>query len=246
MVGAVLAAEPMERTVTVSGMSQIQVVPDEVVLSLSVKTEDEKDLLKAKADNDQRTNKILKLVKESGVEDKQIKIDCLEIHQQYDRDHELLKHCVNRGIDVTLNDFSLVEKVLSDALQAGATGVSGVLFTTTKHREYQFETRRLAVEFAREKASHLAELNGVALGKPVRIEEGVEGDNHTFGGGMAMGSAMVQENSHETRTQLVSLKEDVTQKKSPADAPPNNTGTVAPGQLTISATVTITFELKNL
>ena len=68
----------------------------------------------------------------------------------------------------------------------GANTVSGILFRTTKHREHQFEAHQLAVAYAREKAGHLAELNGLALGKAITIEEEVEGDIHTrgFGGGM--------------------------------------------------------------
>jgi len=73
----------------------------------------------------------------------------------------------------------------------GANRVTGILFRTTKHREHQVEARRLAVAYAKEKAGHLAELNDLALGKAITIEEDVEGDNHTMGSGGGMGGGMV-------------------------------------------------------
>jgi len=59
-------------------------VPDEVVLSLSVITEDEKSPMPAKSENDKRTRAILKTIKSHRIEDKHVKIDCLEVHPNTD------------------------------------------------------------------------------------------------------------------------------------------------------------------
>ncbi len=120
-----LVDEPTARTIKISAMREIEIVPDEVVLSLSVITEDGKSPLPAKAENDKRTRAVLKTVKSHRVEDKYIKIDCLEIRPVYERrDEVLIKYTVSRGIDVTLQDFDLLEPILSDALGAGRTGLA--------------------------------------------------------------------------------------------------------------------------
>ena len=61
-------------------MREIEVVPNKVVLSLSVTTKDGKSPLPAKSENDKRTRAILKAIKSHRIEDKYIKIDCLVIH----------------------------------------------------------------------------------------------------------------------------------------------------------------------
>jgi hypothetical protein len=247
MAVATTAAEPPVRTIRVSAMREIEVVPDEVVLSLSVITEDKKSPLPAKSENDKRTRAILKTVKSHSIEDKYIKIDCLEIQPVYMRG-ELQHYSVTRGIDVTLQNFDLLEPILSDALGVGANRVSGILFRTTKHREHQFEARRLVVAYAREKAGHLAELNGLALGKAITIEEEVEGDVHTrgsgFGGGMGGMTGDPFASASRPRVILVGLGKDRAGTEGAAQTTRDARQTVAPGTITVSATVTITFELK--
>jgi uncharacterized protein YggE len=242
-----LAAEPPVRTIKVSAMRSIEVVPDEVVLSLSVVAEDDNSPITAKTENDKRTRAILAALKKHRVEDKYIKIDCLEIQPIYhSNSRELIRYTVTRGIDVTLQDFSILEPILSDALRAGANRVSGILFRTTKHRDHQFEVRRLAVAYAKEKAGHLAELNDLTLGKAITIEEDVEGDSHTLGSGGGMGG-MGGASTSDKRTPkivLVGMAKDRTAADAPAQAAADAGQTIAPGTITISATVTITFELR--
>lgn len=235
-------AEP-DRSITVSARADIKVVPDRVLLTLSVRSEHDKDLLAAKADNDNRTRAVLALAEKYGIPEKHFLIDSIDMGPQYER-MVLVGYRVDRDIEITLDDFNFLEPVLSDALAAGATGVHGILFVTTKHREQQFEARKLAVEHAKEKASHLAELNGLKLGKAIRIEESVEGDHHTegFGFGGAMGMSGAADHPGKAKVHFVAADQPVTKEseKQPGAAPRKP---IAPGQLTISATVTITFAL---
>jgi uncharacterized protein len=248
MAAAALAAEPPARTIKVSAMRAIEVVPDEVVLSLAVVAEDEESPIVAKTLNDKRTRAILAALKKHRIDDKYIKIDCLEMRPTYHPNtRELLEYSVTRGIEVTLQDFSLLEPVLSDSLQAGANRVSGILFRTTKHREHQIEARRLAVAYAKEKAGHLAELNDLALGKAITIEEDVEGDSHTMGsGGMGGGGMGGMSMSDKGKPKFILAGMTKDEKKADAKTPaaPDAGQTIAPGTITVSATVTITFELK--
>jgi len=167
---------------------------------------------------------------------------------EYDHNgRQLLRYTVTREIDATLRDFRLLEPIISDALQIGVNHVGGILFRTTKHREHQFEARRLAVAYAREKAGHLAELNGLALGKAITIAEEVEGDIHTrgSGGGGMGGMAGGPSSNGGAKILLTGMRTSAPESSNAADAAPDAGSTVAPGVITISATVTITFELKD-
>jgi uncharacterized protein len=250
VISSAVAAEPPQRTVKVAAMRDIDVTPDEVVLSLVVNTEDETDLIAAKSENDRRTAAVLKAIKSRHIEDKNLKIDCLEIRPTYDSNnrYQLVEFVVHRKIEVTLQDFSIMEPILTDAIQAGVNGVDGILFRTTKHREYQFEARRSAVEYAKEKAGHLAELNGLVLGKAITIEEDVEGDIHTNGGGMSWG-VTARNNSQlpspSVKIFLASQKKSEPESQNAGSAKATDADSIlAPGVLTISSTVVITFELQ--
>ncbi len=239
------ANEPA-RKITVSAMSEFNVAPNEVILSLSVTNLDE-SLVAAKAENDERVRKILSLATNHQIEPKYFEIDYFNISARYEqrgaqRKREFVGYDVVRSIDITLQDFGKLEPLLSDALDAGANRVDGIHFRTTDHRRHQFEARRLAVLYAKEKAQHLAELNGLTLGKAIEIEEEVEGSDDTtsFGMGAFMSS---RQSDGVPRFQLVGTAQvdKATQEKA---LPTAGEQPLAPGQITVSATVTITFELQ--
>ena len=248
-----VAAEVPPRQITVSAMAQVEAVPDQVVLTVGIRTEDAKSLLTAKAENDRRTSALLGLAPKYRLPDKQVQVSSLSMGPVFEdrrsgEKRRLLGYYVNRQFEITLKDFKVLEMILSDALEAGVTDVDDVLFQTTKHREHQVDARRRAVEYAKEKAGHLAELNGLRLGKAIRIEEGVEGSRHTTGFGGAMASKDVTANSDADRpgqarvrfvNQGARAQQDVDTPKG-ASTPKQ---TIPPGVLVIEATVTIIFEM---
>ena len=239
-------AEPPVRTIKVAGGSGINVVPDEVILSLKVVTEN-KDLLAAKSDNDARTRSVLALAEKYRVQPKHVQIEQMRLDPKYDRaesrgEQKLIGYSFARGIDITLHDFEILDPLLSDVLKAGANRVQNILFRTTKHREQQFEARQMAVAIAKEKASHLAELSGLMLGKAIAIEEGLEGNVHTPFMACVASSAGLDDGGG-VKGRLISYRQApgkpaAQHGKAPAERQP-----IAPGQIMITADVTITFEL---
>jgi len=250
------AAEPT-RTITVSAMAEFEVPPTEVILSLAVVTENE-DLMVAKHVNDGVTRDVLKLAEKYDVAREHFEVDTLSIQPKFEGrtyfgKRELVGYTVTRGIDVTLKNFDQLEPVLSDALDAGANRVSGILWRTMEHRKHQFEARRRAVEHAKEKASHLAELNGLKLGRATNIQEDVEGrwNRQTGGFGGFGGISGAVPPSPESpgpvdhRFRLVNAQPEL--PPATHEEPVQHAdGTVAPGTITVSAEVTITFELLPL
>jgi uncharacterized protein YggE len=125
--------------------------------------------------------------------------------------------------------------------------VGDLLFRSTKNREMQVDARRKAVEYAKEKASHLAQLNASKLGKALKIEENVEAKRETTGYGMAMGGMSASASLRTPKLWTdVHLTADVPNiaGDAPAATDGANKGPVlAPGVIVIDATVTITFEM---
>ena len=218
-------------SITVSGDAEIKVVPDEVILILGVETSD-KNLKIAKSLNDERIKKVLALAKDYGISSQHIQTDYISIQPEY-RDYrvtgELLGYVVRKTIVIRLKDIPKFENLLSDALEAGVSYVHGIEFRTTELRKYRDQARAMAIKAAQEKATALANEVGRKAGKALSIGETAYGSwsgynawwGNRWGGGVA---------------------QNVTQNAgglSPGDA-----GSLAPGQITVRATVSVTFALE--
>jgi len=70
------------RIISVTGTAEIKVPPDEVQLTLGIDSHD-KDLVVAKASNDQRIKKLMALAHTAGVEAKNIQTSALTMGPEY-------------------------------------------------------------------------------------------------------------------------------------------------------------------
>ena len=218
------------RTITVAGDAEVKVTPDEVSISLGVESFD-KDLGKAKKENDERIKRIIAAAKSAGVEEKQIASDRLSIEPDYSSSsgsRALDGYMVRRSLQLTLRDVAKFDQVLSATVEAGANVVHGVQFTTTELRKHRDKARELAMKAAEEKAAALAKTMGMKPGKPRTINEGGGGWWSSYGayGWGGRGGAFSQ-----------NVSQNVGGESSPG-------GTVAPGMISVTASVAIVFDLE--
>ncbi|MCI0478002.1 MAG: SIMPL domain-containing protein [Anaerolineales bacterium] len=224
-----LAARP----ITATGEAEIKVAPDEVILVLGVETWD-KNIQIAKKQNDERVKKITALTKDFGIEPRYVQTDQINIEPRYRNgtytDSDFIGYFIRKTIVITLKDVSKFEDVFTGALGAGATHVHGIQFRTTELRKYRDQARALAIQAAREKASALAGELGRKIGEPQSIQENSAGwwSSYSAWWGGRWGGAMSQ-NVVQNVSGGSSFSEE---------------GTFAPGQISISARVTVTFDLE--
>jgi uncharacterized protein YggE len=74
-------------------------------------------------------------------------------------------------VQVRIADIDMTGDVIDTALDSGANRVSNISFEVEDRQDAVEQARELAVEEARAKAEHLAELTGVSAGAPLRIDE---------------------------------------------------------------------------
>jgi len=256
------AAEPEKRTVNVSAMAEVKVAPDQVVFTLGITTQDQESLAGAKAANDQKTRAVLAVLQKNGVPKENIQVSSIQMGPVYKKrftqdagrqrvieESQVDYYYVTREIEVVLTQFEAVERSIDGVLAAGASHVSDLLFRSTKNREMQVEARTKAVEYAKEKAGHLAALNGLKLGKALEIAEDVESSRHTTGYGSAAGMGAPSDSaSLRTPKPWAEIRLTAAGPKAPGATRANaeNAGAgqlLPPGIIVISATVTITFEM---
>jgi uncharacterized protein YggE len=231
--GQVIAPAVINRTIHVSGTAEIRVVPDEVNLRLAVETRDPK-LDEAVKQNDARTAAVLKFLKESGIESKDVQTDYVEIHPQYDRDRGAQQivpeyYVVRRNLGVRLRKVPQFDAVLAGVLRSGVNHVLGIEFRTTELRKHRDAARQQAIRAAKEKATALAGELDAKIGKPTSIQEQTHGGSWGWsgGGGNYYANAMSQ---------------NVAQV-APGGGESED-GNLSVGMISVMATVNVTFALE--
>lgn len=171
------------RSIRAAGTATVWVQPDEVDVRFEVHTFD-RDLAKAKADNDATAAKVLEFVRSLGIEDKHVQTERLRADAVYDppqgeRNYpagpgrgELRGYSVGRAYLVRMKDVTKFD-ALSERLLTDPTVTFGYhQFRTSRLREHRDEARKQAVRAAQEKAAAMAAELGCKVGQPITIEEG--------------------------------------------------------------------------
>jgi len=216
------------RLITVTGDAEVKVVPDEVVITLGVQTDD-KDINIAKFKNDECMKNVFATAKELGIESKYIQTSHINVEPRYkDYQRELLGYYVRKTVLITLKDTAKLEDLLTKMLAQGVNHIYGVRFKTTELRKYRDQARAMAIRAAQEKAVALAKELGQKVGRPYSINEHSSswqywGDDYFYG--------------YNRQAQGVNL---VTS----GDSSSGSEGTIALGQISVFATVTVSFELE--
>jgi len=221
-------------TISASGEAEIRVVPDEVILTLGVETFD-KILKPAKSLNDERIKKTISVAISHGVPAEYIQTDYIGIEPRYrhsDVTLDLLGYVVRKTMVIRLKDISKFEDMLSDALEAGVTHVHGIEFRTTELRKHRDRARSLALKAAQEKAELLANGVGRKVGKALSIGEASFGYWSSYSSWWGNRYGQMSQNVSQNALQNfggVSMGNDTT---------------LAPGQISIRATVGASFALE--
>ena len=216
--------------ITVTGDAEVRVVPDEVILTLGVETWD-KNLQVAQGQNDAIVSKVLALAADHGVEPQHVQTDYVSIEPRYRNGYyeqrDFIGYFVHKTVVITLRDLSGFEDLLADALESGVNYVHGIQFRTTELRKHRDEARTLAIQAAREKAEALAGALDQRASQPRTILEEQSGWWSAYNAwwGSRWGTAMAQNVIQESGETAWSTD-----------------GSVAPGQISVRARVTVTFE----
>ena len=231
MAGA--AQEAQQRaTIDVQGSADVKVVPDQVFIVFGIETSDP-NLTVSKSRNDERIKKLLALTKELNIDLRYVQTDFISIepweHELRDENRTMrLEYRVRKNIAVTLSDVGKFEELLSRALEGGVNHVHGIQFRTTELRKHRDHAREMAIQAAREKAALLAGKLGRQVGPAIRISEYGGGwySPYSWWGGQGYGSNAMS------------------QVSSQAGEASANEGTIAFGQITVTASVSISFALQ--
>ena len=88
-----------------------------------------------------------------------------------DEERRVIGYVVNNSVQVKMSDMAKVGSVIDAVTEAGANNIYGIQFTFDDPSALRGQARAEAVAEAQNKAEALAQLSGVALGRPRYISE---------------------------------------------------------------------------
>lgn len=206
------------RTIIVQGLGKLMTAPDQIRLNVQVNTRAE-SASEAMAQASKKTSDILAILKEYGVDPKDIQTSRVTVSAilDYQRNIQPPPIIGYSGI----NEFTIVFKAklmdkvgefLDKAIALGVTSFGGLMYESSNQRELEREALKKAAADAQARAEVLAKELGAMLGRVMNISESVSSPVPI------MRAAMLDAAS--------------------AAAP------VMTGELAINAQVSVTFELK--
>ena len=222
------AEAPEPRLITTSGDADVKVMPDRIEFTLGIETRD-KDLMVAKKQNSERLKKTMAMLHKLGIDNKHIQTDYISIDPHYNWSHSITPeiYVVSKTLAISLRELSKFEALLTSVLQAGVNHVHSIDFRTNDLRKHRDRARAMAIRAARDKAVALAKELGQKVGRPhtIRVDA-----NNWWGPRRWWGS------------RYAGQSQNIAQAAGPGG--PSETGGLSLGQITVSASVTVSFELE--
>lgn len=221
MVGTASSEErAIAKTVKVTGVSEVKVVPDRALIEVGVEKQSP-GASEAKRSEDAAARRILASLSANGIDEKDVQTTWLSLEPRsyYQKQVRVSYFVATQTLVVTVHDLTKLDRILESLVRAGGNRIDGIVYETSDLRKYRDQARDLAVKAAREKALALAHALGQDIGKAQSIEEVPETASY---GGLLSNVA----GYGETR---------LAKPLGPS---------MAPGQTTISASVVVSFDLQ--
>lgn len=210
--------QPAQRTLTVTGTGMVSLTPDVAYIYIGVHTENA-SAAEAMAENNTKSQSVATAIKGFGVEAKDIQTTNFSIWPSDQYDDKGTKtgtiYMVDNTIYITMRDLTKLGDLLDASVRAGANTINSIQFDVADKTESISQARAAAVENAQKQAQELVDAAGVKLGDVQTISYY---DSTPLSADYGKGGGGV-----------VRLNVEVP---------------VSPGQMQITTTVTIVYELK--
>lgn len=198
------ASEETRNGITVTGVGQVDAVPDQAQLSVGVTTKGS-SAREAMTANAAQMERVIDALKGAGVAARDIRTQDVSVGQGYD-EKGADGYSASNTVTVTVRRVDRVGAVLEAASRAGANQVYGPSMTRENSKTLEHRALELAVKNARERAETLAKAADVSLGSVTAITESPAQDGVIY----AERAALAKDTPIEKGTQEISASVTVT------------------------------------
>jgi len=174
---------PVMKTIVVSGAGEFVAIPDVAQVSFDV-IKESKTVAGAQEAATGAMNKALNMLKDQGIEDKDIKTLSYNISPKYDYvktgadmtvysygKQVLAGYTVSQSIQVKIKDVSKAGDVIARLGKEDISNLSGLNFTFEDEDTGKVEARNMAITKAKAEAKKIEQSLGIKLGKIISFSE---------------------------------------------------------------------------
>lgn len=162
------SAQPIVRSLNVTGNGKVTLTPDIVYINIGVHTEGA-NVGEALASNTAQSQKVADGLKQFGVDPKDIQTTAFNVYpqQQYGPQGEMLdiKYMVDNSVYVTVRDLNQLGAILDSVVKSGANNINGIQFDVADRSAAMSQARTLAMQNALAQAVELSKAAGATLGE---------------------------------------------------------------------------------
>jgi hypothetical protein len=182
-----------KNVISVRGEGRVYTKPDIALADLSVVSEGYQ-IKDVQEDNSKKMNKVIKFLKDFGVEEKDIKTTNYQIYPRYiyeeKKSPRIGSYEITQTLEVKVRNLDKIGEILEKSVNNGVNQVTSLHFQLDNDKEVKDQARKLAIDEAKEKAKRLASLMGVKLGAISGYDEATSFDypvyrEYGLGGGEA-------------------------------------------------------------
>jgi len=206
----------LESLVNVTGEGKVKAVPDGVDIKVRVESQGQ-EARAVKAENDQTIDGVIKFLRSQGIDSKNVQTEYINLNKNYDYNRKIYNYIANQTLTVKLKDLTKYEGVMAGLLNSGINRIDGVQFTASNMEALRSAARIKAIINAKEKAEAYSKALGQSIGYAVQISES--------------GASNPQPPAYKTRMMSVEMDSS------------GGGETIAPGELTFTARVSVSFRL---
>lgn len=211
-----------ESKLTVSGSGMVYMEADQVSATLGVMLSG-KDLAEVQDQVNETVAKVCEALEQAGLDAKNISTNYIYVSPLYDYDSrgdepELAGYTVNNSLSILTSDTDAIGMYIDTAFEAGANQFDSIAFSVKDDSEAKDKALELAVQDAFRKAEVIAAASGKNLEGVLEINEGYQ--NNSYNNGSAAYKMAFDEAAAGIET------------------------TVRAAQVSVSANVQITFEIR--
>ncbi len=203
-------------TISVTGGASVSLKADYAQVTVGVSTTDE-TVEKAGAANAEAIHAVIAALKNAGIAEEDIATNSYSVNVEYDYSTGKAVQSgynVSNQLTVIIRDMDHIGATLDKATAAGANSIYGIQFLSTKSAEAQDEATAYAVQDALRKAKLLADAAGLEVGGILSITE-------------ANANMQVSARTYDSKNAVQATS-----------------NAILPDNASVSASVTIVFELK--
>ncbi len=216
--GTITVDNKADSTIKVQNTEEIKVVPDIAEINFAVSTQ-AGDPKSCQEKNSEDLSKVITFLKNSGIDEKSIQTSNYGLQPIYDWNSGQSITGYEMRTSLTVSDLPMDQAgpLLSSCVDAGINNIDNVTYLSSKYDETYKEALKKAIESSKTKAEAIAEASGRTLGEISNVEENSTYSDARYNGYSASGT--------EAAMNAKSM-------------------VVEPGQISIEAQVTVTYQLK--